>query len=349
VSKEHAAAGSYVTLAHGGGGRLTQQLVEEHFLPRFSNPTLERSGADPLRAMLDSALLEAHGPLAFTTDGFVVRPIFFPGGDIGRLAVCGAVNDLASVGAEPLWLAASFILEEGMPFDQLDRVLDSMAATAREAGIVLVAGDTKVVERGAGDHIYIVTSAIGQLRLDPPPQPSLIRSGDAILVSGFLGDHGIAVLQAREHFFDEVPVASDCAPLWPLVQALAEAGVTPHALRDPTRGGLATVVAELSAARGLAFLLDEDTIPVRGPVQAACEMLGLDPLYLANEGKLVVVLPEVQAKRALETLRSYPLGRDACRVGIVLEDTNGLALLRSRIGGTRILESLSGEQLPRIC
>jgi len=332
---------SSITLAHGGGGRLTQQLIEEHFLPRFTNATL--------RAMLDSALIPAHGRLAFTTDGFVVQPIFFPGGDIGRLAVCGAVNDLAAVGAEPLWLAASFILEEGLPFDQLDQILDSMAATAREAGIVLVAGDTKVVERGAGDRIYIVTSAIGEPRLDPSPQPCLIRPGDAILVSGFLGEHGIAVLQAREHFFDELPVVSDCAPLWPLVRGLAEAGVTPHALRDPTRGGLATVVAELSCACGLAFSLDEDTIPVRGPVQTACEILGLDPLYLANEGKLVVVLPEALAERALEILRSCPLGRDACRIGAVLEDTSGLALLRSRIGGTRILESLSGEQLPRIC
>jgi hydrogenase expression/formation protein HypE len=330
-----------ITLAHGGGGRLTQLLIEEHFLPRISSV--------PLREMLDSALLETQGRLAFTIDAFVVRPIFFPGGDIGRLAVCGAVNDLAAVGARPRWLAASFILEEGLLLTDLDRVLDSMGQTAKEAGIELVAGDTKVVERGAGDQIYIAVSALGEVVFDPPPHPHRIQPGDAVLVTGFLGDHGIAVLQARERFFEDMPVQSDCAPLWTLVEGLHHGSVEVHALRDPTRGGLATVVSELASSSRLAILLDEDTIPVREPVQAACAMLGLDPLYLANEGKLVVVVPGDLAERALRTLQGMSLARDARRIGTVLADSSGLALLRSRIGGTRILESLRGEQLPRIC
>jgi hydrogenase expression/formation protein HypE len=330
-----------VTIAHGSGGKLTQQLIEEHFWPRFANPALG--------SFLDSSILDVAKEIAFTTDAFVVKPIFFPGGTIGKLAICGTINDLVSVGAQPVYLSASFILEEGLSWDELDAVLDSMAETAKEANVELVAGDTKVVERGAGDKIYISTSGIGYRKVDPVPQPKRMENGDAILISGSIGDHGMAVLQARNSFFTKLPVESDCAPLWGLVEALLEAKIPIHAMRDPTRGGLATVASELAQASQLAVILQEDRIPIDAPVQAACDMLGLDPLTLANEGKLVIVVPSAAANEALRVLRRHAYGRRAERIGDVQWQPEGLALLRSRIGGTRILESLSGESLPRIC
>lgn len=330
-----------VTMAHGSGGKLTQELIEEHFWPRFTNPALD--------SFLDSSILEVQREIAFTTDAFVVKPIFFPGGTIGKLAVCGTINDLASVGAQPVYLSASFILEEGLTWKELDAVLDSMAEAANEAKVKLVAGDTKVVERGAGDKIYISTSGIGYPKVDPVPQPRRMENGDAILITGSIGNHGLAVLQARNSFFTNLPVESDCAPLWGLVEALLTAKIPIHAMRDPTRGGLATVASELAQASQLAVTLQEDRIPIDAPVQAACDMLGLDPLTLANEGKLVIIVPYAAVNEALSVLHRHRYGRRAERIGDVQCQPEGLALLRSRIGGTRILESLSEELLPRIC
>jgi len=330
-----------ITLQHGSGGRPTQELIERLILPRFSSPAL--------RQLLDSALVECSGRIAFTTDAFVVRPIFFPGGDIGKLAVSGAVNDLAAVAAEPLFLAASFVLEEGLEVEELDRVLESMSKTCKEAGIALVAGDTKVVEKGAGDKIYISTSAIGVRKQNPDPQPALISPGDAIIVTGPIGEHGMAVLQARENFFRDLELESDCAPIWPLIDSLLKAGLKISAMRDPTRGGLATTLSELARDSRLCLQVDEGKIPIGKTVQAACDMLGLDPMYLACEGRMVIVLPQESAGRALEVLRGHPLAQNAALIGECLGEPQKVALLSTRIGGRRILQPLSGEQLPRIC
>jgi hydrogenase expression/formation protein HypE len=330
-----------ITLQHGSGGRPTQELIERLILPRFSSPAL--------RQLLDSALVECSGRIAFTTDAFVVRPIFFPGGDIGKLAVSGAVNDLAAVAAEPLFLAASFVLEEGLEVEELDRVLESMSKTCKEAGIALVAGDTKVVEKGAGDKIYISTSAIGVRKQNPDPQPALISPGDVIIVTGPIGEHGMAVLQARENFFRDLELESDCAPIWPLIDSLLKAGLKISAMRDPTRGGLATTLSELARDSRLCLQVDEGKIPIGKTVQAACDMLGLDPMYLACEGRMVIVLPQESAGRALEVLRGHPLAQNAALIGECLGEPQKVALLSTRIGGRRILQPLSGEQLPRIC
>ena len=330
-----------ITLQHGSGGRPTQELIERLILPRFSSPAL--------RQLLDSALVECSGRIAFTTDAFVVRPIFFPGGDIGKLAVSGAVNDLAAVAAEPLFLAASFVLEEGLEVEELDRVLESMSKTCKEAGIALVAGDTKVVEKGAGDKIYISTSAIGVRKQNPDPQPALISPGDVIIVTGPIGEHGMAVLQARENFFRDLELESDCAPIWPLIDSLLKAGLKISAMRDPTRGGLATTLSELARDSRLCLQVDEGKIPIGKTVQAACDMLGLDPMYLACEGRMVIVLPQESAGRALEVLRGHPLAQNAALIGECLGEPQKVALLQTRIGGRRILQPLSGEQLPRIC
>jgi len=330
-----------ITLAHGSGGRPTQDLIERHILPRFDST--------PLKQLLDSALLECSGRLAFTTDAFVVHPIFFPGGDIGKLAVSGSINDLAAVAAEPLFLSASLILEEGLEVEELDRVLESMSRTCKEAGVALVTGDTKVVEKGAGDKLYISTSAIGVRRQIPDPQPALISPGDAILVTGPIGEHGMAVLQARESFFCNLELQSDCAPVWPLIDSLLKAGLKINAMRDPTRGGLATTLAELARESGLCLQAEEDKIPIGETVRAACDMLGLDPLYLACEGRMVIILPKKNAEKALTVLKGHPLGTQAMLIGECLEKPEGVALLSTRIGGRRVLAPLSGEQLPRIC
>lgn len=332
----------HILLAHGGGGRLMHQLIEKIFGPSFANPYLD--------ARHDGATLTINGAkLAFTTDSYVVRPLFFPGGDIGKLAVYGTVNDLAMCGARPLFLSAGFILEEGLPMDTLWRVVQSMQRAAEEVHVQLVTGDTKVVDKGKGDGIFINTSGIGIIEHDLAIAPKSVRPGDLILLNGDIGRHGIAILAVREGLSFEVQITSDCAPLAGLVMRLLEAGIEVHCLRDLTRGGLASAVNEIAQTANVHIMIDEGSIPVREDVQGACEILGLDPLYVANEGRFIAFVASEDAERALETMRTYPLGAEAAIIGQVTQDPAGLVTLRSRIGATRILDMLSGEQLPRIC
>ncbi|MBN8729356.1 MAG: hydrogenase expression/formation protein HypE [Acidobacteria bacterium] len=335
------AAPDRVQLAHGGGGRLTAQLIERVFLPAFANPAL--------RVLHDGAVLETPGArLAFTTDSFVVSPLEFPGGNIGHLAVCGTVNDLAMCGARPLWLSAGFILEEGLPFDVLERVVASMRDAAREAGVAIVTGDTKVVDHGKGDGMFINTAGIGTVVAPTAISPRAVQEGDVVLVSGDLGCHGIAVLSVREGLEFEAPVESDVAPLWPAVEALLGAGVEIHCLRDLTRGGLATALNEIATASGLGITIEESAVPHAPSVRAACELLGLDPLYLANEGRFAAFLPECDLERALATLRACAVSQGAVAIGRV-SGASARVDLRTVIGSLRVLDLLSGEQLPRIC
>lgn len=331
-----------VLMAHGGGGRLMQQLLEQVFFRAFANPALDERH--------DGALLEVGGArLAFTTDSYVVRPLFFPGGDIGSLAVNGTVNDLAMCGAEPRWLSAGFIIEEGLPVETLQRVADSMRVAAAAAGVALVTGDTKVVDKGKGDGLFINTAGIGVVPPGVRITPSAVRPGDAVLVSGDLGRHGMAIMSVREGLEFEGQIESDCAPLHRLVQGLMGAGVTIHCLRDLTRGGLAAALNEIAVAAGLQLEVEESRVPVDERVRGACEILGLDPLYVANEGRLVAFVPEAEADRALELLRARPEGAGAKRIGAVIAGRPGLVTLKSVLGATRVLDLLSGEQLPRIC
>jgi hydrogenase expression/formation protein HypE len=329
-------AGDRVLLAHGGGGKLTNQLIDNVFLPAFSNPALE--------ARHDGAVLTIGGArLAFTTDAYVVRPLIFPGGNIGDLAVNGTVNDLAMCGARPLYLSAAFILEEGLPMETLRTVVASMRKAADAAGVQLVTGDTKVVDRGSADGMFIATAGVGAVECGRVIGPQEVQPGDAVIVSGDLGAHGIAILSVREGLEFEAPIESDTAPLWAPVEALFSAGIEVHCLRDLTRGGLASALNEIAAARGVRIAIEEVAIPVREVVRGACELLGLDPLYVANEGRFVVFVPGRDADRAVETL-----GSDAVRIGLV-SDGAPLVAMESRIGGTRVVDMLSGEQLPRIC
>ena len=322
-------AGEVVTLAHGAGGTSTRKLVEGLFVEELSNPMLDELG--------DAAVGDG---LAFTTDSFVVKPLFFPGGDIGELAVNGTVNDLAVAGAEPLWLSAGFVIEEGFPLEDLRRIARSMAHAAEEAGVAVVAGDTKVVERGSADGLFITTAGVGRMRATfGRPQP-----GDRVLLSGTIGDHGFAVLVARGDLRLESALESDTAPLNRLTASLAELGPQLRWMRDPTRGGLATALNELAGSTGLAVRLDEESIPVRPEVAGAAEILGIDPLYVANEGKLVAV---VAAEAADEALRR--LGGDAAIVGQLAAEPPGLVLLETVLGGSRIVDMLVGDPLPRIC
>jgi hydrogenase expression/formation protein HypE len=331
-----------VLLGHGSGGKLMERLIRESFLPIFQNDILARMG--------DSAILEMDGVrLAFTTDSYVISPLFFPGGDIGRLAVAGTVNDLAVSGARPLYLSLSLIIEEGFPLEDLDRINRSIRATADEAGVLVVTGDTKVVNRGAADGLFINTAGIGTLRPGVDTSGRNARPGDRILLSGTLGDHGIAVMCQREGLEVEAPLQSDVAPLNELIRGLLEPGEAVHFLRDPTRGGVASVLNEFARATGLAVVLQETQIPVRREVRGVCELLGLDPLYVANEGKCVAVVGVEHAEQALRILRDHPLGRDAREIGEVTHSPPGKVLLRTEIGGTRIVDPLIGEQLPRIC
>lgn len=331
-----------ILMAHGGGGRLMHQLIERVFLPAFRDPALE--------ARHDGAALEINGVrLAFTTDSYVVRPLIFPGGTIGDLAVNGTVNDLAMCGARPLYLSAGFILEEGLPIETLRRVTAAMREAAARAGVRLVTGDTKVVDQGHGDGIFINTAGIGLVEAPFEIGPQRVEPGDAVLVSGDLGAHGVAILSVREGLEFDAPILSDTAPLWAPVEALLRAGVEVHCLRDLTRGGLASALNEIAQARGVVISLEEAAIPVSEPVKGACEILGLDPLYVANEGRFVAFVPAAQVERALEVLRSVPVSAAAARIGTVLEETPGAVVLRSRVGGRRVLDMLSGEQLPRIC
>jgi hydrogenase expression/formation protein HypE len=337
-----------IVLGHGSGGKLSAELIEKVFLRRFSNPTLER--------MNDSALLEiGNARLAFTTDSFVVTPIFFPGGDIGSLAVNGTVNDLAMAGAKPLYLSAAFILEEGLLTTDLARVVDSMQAAAVAAGVQLVTGDTKVVNRGKGDQIFITTTGIGQVPADVTLSADRARPGDKIILSGTIGDHGITILSQRENLEFESDLRSDCAALNSLVDIMldeARTTATPAAfrcLRDPTRGGVASTLNEIAHRAQVGMMLQETEIPVRETVRGACEMLGLDPLYVANEGKLLaIVAPEI-AEKILARMQTHPLGRDSRIIGQVIEPPQGMVLMKTTIGGTRVVDTLFGEQLPRIC
>jgi len=332
-----------VTLAHGGGGRLTHTLIERMFLAAFRNPALE-----PLH---DGAVLEVPaGRLAVSTDSYVVSPRFFPGGDIGSLAVHGTVNDLAMCGAQPLALTTGFVLEEGLPMDELWRIVGSMAQAARAAGVSVVTGDTKVVDRGKGDGAFINTTGIGTIPAGVHVAPDRARPGDRLLLSGRLADHGIAILSVREGLGFESTIRSDSAALNGIVGALLEAlGDDVHVLRDPTRGGLASATNEIAESAGVGLRLEETAIPVAEPVRAACEILGLDPLYVANEGKFLAVVAPAAAERALAVMRAHPLGREAALIGEVTAESPGRVAMRSRIGGTRVVDMLSGEQLPRIC
>ena len=332
-----------VTLAHGGGGRLSQMLIERMLLPAFANPQLA--------SLHDGALLEVNGALlAFSTDSFVISPLFFPGGDIGSLAVHGTVNDLAMCGAQPLALSAGFVLEEGLPMEDLWRVVQSMQAAALAVGVPIVTGDTKVVDRGKGDGIYINTSGIGLVSPGVRIDPQRARPGDLVLLSGALAVHGIAIMSVREGLAFETELRSDSAPLHRLVAAmLAAGGDAIHVLRDPTRGGVASALNEISKSAQVGVRLHEARIPVPDAVRGACEILGLDPLYVANEGKCLAIVAPEAAEAVLAAMQADPLGREAVIIGEVVAEHPGRVMLRSRIGGTRVVDMLSGEQLPRIC
>ena len=333
-----------IVLAHGGGGRLTHQLIEKIFIPAFSNATLEQRH--------DGAVVPVNGArLAFTTDSFVVRPLIFPGGNIGDLAVNGTVNDLAMCGARPLYLSAGFILEEGLEMATLRTVVTSMQNASTKANVKLVTGDTKVVDKGKGDGMFVNTSGIGVIEANPPAAigPSSVQPGDAVIVSGDLGRHGIAILSVREGLEFESPILSDCANLWPAIEALLNAKIEIHCLRDLTRGGLATTLNEIAADRNVCIKLEEALIPVDEVVQGACEILGLDPLYVANEGRFAVFVPEAQANAAVEVLSKVEVSRASVHVGRVEESPGRTVILQSRIGGNRVVDMLSGEQMPRIC
>lgn len=332
-----------ITMAHGAGGKATHVLVDAIFLQQLGNPLLE--------PLADAALLSGDGVrLALTTDAFVVKPLFFPGGDIGELALNGTVNDLAMVGARPVALSAAFVIEEGFATSDLSRIAASMGEAARTAGVSVAAGDTKVVERGKGDGIYVVTTGVGVVDRLSELTPQRIRAGDRVLVSGTLGDHGMAIMIARGELELEVELESDTAPLTGLVNALLDAcGDGVRCLRDPTRGGLATVLNELALAADVALVVEEDALPVRPEVEGACEILGIDPLYVANEGKLVAVVAAEHAEHALDALRGHPLGEDAAIVAEAREEPRGLVLLETAFGGSRVVDMLVGDPLPRIC
>jgi hydrogenase expression/formation protein HypE len=331
-----------ITLAHGAGGKATRDLVASLFLDELGNDLLAPLG--------DSAVgPPVAGRLAVTTDSYVVRPLSFPGGDIGELAVNGTVNDLAVAGARPLWLTAGFVVEEGLPVAQLRELVASMAAAARRAGVVVVAGDTKVVERGKGDGLYVTTGGVGVLEHDVELAPGRVRPGDRVLLSGTLADHGMAVMIARGDLHLEGDVASDTAPVHELTASLLTLGDAVRWMRDPTRGGLATALNELAGQAELAVRIREASLPVRPAVNAACEILGIDPLYVANEGKLVAVVGQEAADEALALLRGHPIGTGAVEIGVIEPDPEGMVLLDTALGGSRIVDVLVGDPLPRIC
>ena len=331
-----------IVLGHGSGGKLSAQLIESVFLPAFNNPMLNK--------LDDQAVLNINGSrLAFTTDAFVVTPLFFPGGNIGDLAINGTINDLAMSGARPLYLAAAFILEEGLSTEELKRIVHSMSAAAKRAGVQLVAGDTKVVNRGKGDKIFISTTGIGVVERPVNISADRALPGDKILLSGYIGDHGMAILSQRENLEFEGVIESDCAPLHELVSDMLDVSLDIHCLRDATRGGVATVLNEIACRSNAGMLLSETEIPVHDTVRGACEVLGLDPMYVANEGKLIAVVPAKVADAVLEKMRTNPLGRDARMIGEVVAAHAGMVLMQTEIGGTRVVDTLFGEQLPRIC
>ena len=332
-----------VLLGHGSGGKLSAALLRDHILPCFTSAVLRELG--------DAAVVPAAGSeLAVSTDAFVVNPLEFPGGDIGVLAVHGTINDLAMMGADPRYITVSFIIEEGLPLATLDRIIASMARSAERAGVAIVAGDTKVVERGKADGVFVTTTGIGTFDGDFRASPTRARAGDVVLVSGPIGAHGMTIMSVREGLGFETELMSDTAALHPLVRQLRRAvGDAIHVMRDPTRGGVASALNEIAAASSVGIELEEEEIPVDPPVFAACEVLGLDPLYVANEGVFLAVVPEAVAEAALAGLRAHPLGARSCRIGRVTGANAGTVWIRTAIGGTRVVDMLPGDQLPRIC
>ena len=331
-----------VLMAHGGGGRLMHQLIGKLFVPAFRNSLLE--------AQHDASVFEVGSQrLAFTTDSYVVRPLFFPGGDLGSMAVHGTVNDLAMAGARPLYLSAAFIIEEGLPMETLWKIVASMQQAAQKAGVQIITGDTKVVDKGKGDGLFINTAGVGILEHQLKIAPQSVKPGDAILVSGDLGRHGMAIMAVREGLEFESTIESDSAPVADVVLQLLRAGIQVHCLRDLTRGGLTSVLNEIAEAAGLTLQVEEKRIPVREDVRAACEILGLDPLQVACEGRFAAFVPESDAERTLEIMRAHPSAADACRIGTASDQQAAKVFLRSAIGAQRIMDMSSGEQLPRIC
>ena len=330
-----------ILLAHGSGGKLAHELVEKSFLQALSNPLLAK--------MDDSATFDFSGRLAFTTDSYVVNPIFFPGGDIGKLAVCGTVNDLAMSGAKPLYLSLAFIIEEGLPYSELSKIVESTQRAAQEAGVQIVTGDTKVVHRGSADKLFINTAGVGIIPEGVDISGSKATPGDKVILSGTIGDHGIAVLSQREGLSFSTRLKSDCAPLNSLVAAMLAASPNIHCLRDPTRGGLATSLNELAKQSEVGIRIEEKKVPVREEVLAACEMLGFDPLYVANEGKLVAIVPAEDANKVLAAMQENQYGKEAAIIGEVTGEQPGRVVMKTCLGTSRIIDMLVGDLLPRIC
>lgn len=331
-----------INMTHGSGGRASAQLIDELFVRHFDNDLLRQSN--------DQAMFEVPiGRMVISTDGHVVSPLFFPGGDIGSLSVHGTINDVAMSGAKPLYLSAGFIIEEGYPMGDLERIVISMAAASRQAGVPVVTGDTKVVERGKGDGVFITTTGIGVVPEGLEISGDNARPGDIILLNGSIGDHGVAIMSSRENLEFETTIESDSAALHGLIADMVKAVPDIHCLRDPTRGGLATTLNELSRQSGVGMVIEEEALPIKGQIAAACELLGLDPLYVANEGKLVCICPETGAEKLLATMKTHPLGTDATIIGRVIEDEHHFVQMKTAFGGSRVVDWLSGEQLPRIC
>ncbi len=330
-----------ILLAHGSGGKLSHDLVQKTFLPSLANTMLNK--------LDDSAIFEASGRLAFTTDSYVVNPIFFPGGDIGRLAVCGTVNDLSMSGAKPLYLSLSLIVEEGFSLSELDHIVKSVKAAAAEAGVNIITGDTKVVNHGQADKLFINTSGIGIISPGVDISGANAKVGDKVILSGTIGDHGIAIMSQREGLKFSVPIESDCAPLNKLVSQILKASSRIHCFRDPTRGGLATTLNEFAAQSNVGIVVEEDKIPVKESVRAACELLGFDPVYVANEGKLVAIVEPNDADKVLAKMKQNSYGRDAAIIGEVSDAHPGKVVMKTKLGPSRIVDMLSGELLPRIC
>ena len=333
--------GDTILLAHGSGGKLSHDLIKKNLLPLFSNPMLNK--------LDDSAVFELSGQLAFTTDSYVVSPIFFPGGDIGKLAVCGTINDLAMNGAKPLFLSMSLIIEEGLSWKELKTIVESIRDAAQEADVKIVTGDTKVVNRGNADKLFITSSGLGVI----PPGVNIsganARRGDKVIMSGTIGDHGIAVMSQREGLKFSVPIESDCSPLNKLVAEMLEVSSQIHCLRDPTRGGLATTLNEFAKQSKVGIQIEEEKIPVCDAVRAACELLGFDPIYVANEGKLVAIVAPEDAERVLDKMKQNRYGANASIIGTVTADPKGKVIMKTRLGASRIVDMLTGELLPRIC
>jgi hydrogenase expression/formation protein HypE len=330
-----------ILLAHGSGSRLSHDLIEKNLLPSLTNPLLAK--------LDDSAVFDLGGRLAFTTDSYVVSPIFFPGGDIGKLAVCGTVNDLSMSGAAPIYLSLSFIIEEGLTLGELKKIVGSIRTAAMESGVNIVTGDTKVVNRGSADKLFINTSGIGKIPEGIDISGANAIVGDKVILSGTIGDHGIAVMSQREGLKFQVPVKSDCAPLNKMVSEMMQSSSLIHCLRDPTRGGLATTLNELASQSGVCITIEEDKIPIHNGVRGACELLGFDPLYVANEGKLVAIVAPDDAAKILSKMKRNKYGAEAAIIGEVTGERKGKVIMKTRLGASRILDMLSGELLPRIC